>query len=84
MRDVVELRDDVVPVLRTNISVRLVHLRAKVAEDNHRGLVGSEEDGADEQFEVLERVFVIIRVELDDDHVRYIRDMMAVAVTKVI
>jgi hypothetical protein len=84
MRDIVELRDDIMPVFWADIAEGLVDLRAKVAQDHDGRLVGAEEDGAHEELEVLERILVVVDVKLEDDHVRLVWDVVCVAVAKVV
>ena len=52
MRNVVELSDDIVKELGTDVSVLRLDLRGEVTESDDGGLIGSNEDGSDEEFVV--------------------------------
>ena len=60
---IVELGDDTVPVVRPSKAVLLVHLGREMAEDDDGGRVWPQEDGANEQLKVFERLTV---TETDD------------------
>lgn len=63
MGHIVELRDDAVPVVRPSKTVLFVHLGREMAEDDDGGRVWPQEDGANEQLKVFERLTV---TETDD------------------
>lgn len=50
MRDIVELCDDVVKKLGSDVSVLRLDLRREVTEGDDGGLIRSDEDGSDEEF----------------------------------
>ena len=60
VRDVVELRHDGVEQLGTRKAVLSLDLRCEMAEDDDGGCVGSNEDGADEELEMLKPIGVTI------------------------
>jgi hypothetical protein len=70
-------------MVRPHISIHLMYLRTKMPQYHHRRLILPQEQAPDQEFEVLERVVVVICVELDDDHIGQIGDMVAVAEAKV-
>ena len=55
---IVELGDDAVPVVGPSKTVLFVHLGREVAEDDDGGRVWPQEDGANEQLEVFERLTI--------------------------
>lgn len=71
MGDVVEVRDETVPVVSTGETFRLRDLRAEVAEDEHRWRVRSDQDGADEQLKLLHRSVGAKRTALAWAHAPY-------------
>ena len=52
MRNIVELSDDVVKKLGTDVTMLRLNLRREVTESDDSGLIGSNEDGSDEEFVV--------------------------------
>jgi hypothetical protein len=56
--DIVELGDNVVPVVRTCVAICLVYLGTEVSEEKDGGVVWSNKDGPDEHFEIFHHVFV--------------------------
>lgn len=54
MRNIVELRNDSMQQLRSSETVLSLDLRSKVTQDDHSWLIRSDQDGSDEEFEVIE------------------------------
>ena len=57
MGDIVESSDGVVPVVGPSEAVCAVNLWGEMAEEDDGGLVGADENGADEGFKVFQGVF---------------------------
>jgi hypothetical protein len=83
MRNVVELSYDRVQMIRPNVAVLTVHLRAEMSEYDHGRLIGSEEDRPDEQLEMLKALIVVVRIQFQNHHVRKVRYVMGGAKAKV-
>ena len=60
VRDVVELRDDIVQQLGTGKAVLRLYLGRNVPEDNDGGHLGPDENGAHEQLKVSEPFVVTV------------------------
>lgn len=65
MRNVVELGHDVMPMVGTSISVSLINLWSKVAQDKNGRLLGADEERADQKLEVLD--FILVPERKSDD-----------------
>jgi hypothetical protein len=60
MRHIIKLSDDVVPDFWAPETVRLVDLRAKMAEDNDGRLVFTYKDRTNKEFKVFNRLSVTV------------------------
>jgi hypothetical protein len=83
MRNVVELSYDRVQMIRPNVAVLIMHLRAEMSEYDHGGLIGSEKNRPHEQLEMLETLIVVVRVQFQDHYVRKVGYVMGGAEAEV-